>query len=94
MIVWAWLKNKKPIDLSLKKRQEGSVTLAYGKQLDICYLNKVAGEVLALSNGTNTIGDIVERLLESYAVDREELKSDIVDLIRDLQWKRLIRLED
>lgn len=93
MITWSWLSNKRPVDVSLKKRIEGTVTVAYSKRLEMCYLNKVAGKVLGLSDGVNTVEDIVRQLLTIYAVDEQELKSDVVDLVRDLQWKRLIRLE-
>lgn len=93
MSVWSWLKDKRPVDISLKKRTEGSVTIAYGKELDMCYLNRVASDFLALSDGTNTVDDIARQLLALYSVKEEELRSDLVDLARSLQWQRLIRLE-
>lgn len=94
MITWDWLKNKKPVDVSLKKRIEGEITLIYGKNLEICYLNKVGGQIVELSDGRNTLDDIAGILLESYDVDERDLQGDIIALIRELQWKRLIKLEE
>lgn len=93
MIVWDWLCEKKPVDISLKKRLEGDVAVVYGKELEICFLNKIGWQILDKSDGNNTLNDIAKYLLMIYEVDEDELKCDIVELIRDLQWKRLIRLE-
>lgn len=91
---WSWIKNKRPVDISLKKRTEGSVTIIYGKQLDMCYLNKIAGRFVELSDGNHTVGNIVTKMLLLYDVNEQELQNDIIELIRELQWKRLIKLED
>ncbi len=48
---------------------------------------------MEFSDGLNTLDGIAKRLLKIYDVDEQELRSDIVDLIRELQWKRLIKLE-
>ena len=94
MIVWSWLKNKKIKDISLKKRSEGDVTVIYGKNLEICYLNKVGGEILMLATNNIIIEKIFNQLIAKYDVDDNTLQNDMVEIIRDLQWKRIIRLED
>ena len=58
MITWEWLKHKKLVDISLKKRWEKDIMVLYGKELDICYLNKIGGEIISLSNCKNTASDI------------------------------------
>jgi len=92
--VWDWIKNKKPVDISLKKRMEDQVLVIYGSTLEICYMNEIAEIVVEMSNGKYSIQDIVEKILLVYDIDEEELKNDILDLVRELQWKRLIRLRD
>lgn len=94
MITWEWIKNRKPVNISIKSRMEGNVMVVYGKTLEISYLNKVGSRILQLSDGNNTIEDICNKLLQIYAVEKNELQADIVDLIRELQWKRLVRLEE
>lgn len=93
MIVWEWIKHKKPLNISLKQRMEGNVAVVCSRILEICYLNKIGWQILESSNGVNTLDDIRNRLLKIYEVDEQELRSDIVDLIRELQWMRLIKLE-
>lgn len=93
MIVWEWIKHKKPVNISLKQRMEGNVVVICSRTLEICYLNKIGGQILEFSDGLNTLDGIAKRLLKIYDVDEQELRSDIVDLIRELQWKRLIKLE-
>ena len=50
-LIWDWVKNKRPVDISLKKRIEGDVVVIYGKTLEICYLNKVGSQILQYSDG-------------------------------------------
>lgn len=94
MIVWEWIKNKKLKDISLKKRREGNILIIYGETLEISYLNKIAAQIMELSNGSNTMSDIVDVLLKKYDVEENELKIDIITLVRELQWKRIIKLEE
>ena len=93
MIIWDWIKEKKIIDISLKKRKEGNVVVVYGKNLEICYLNKIGGEILYLSADNITIKEISSKLLSKYDVDEKVLHDDLIEIIRDLQWKRIIKLE-
>ncbi len=92
-LIWDWVKNKRPVDISLKKRIEGDVVVIYGKTLEICYLNKVGSQILQYSDGEKTLSEIADRLLNIYDVDENILQNDIVELIRDMQWKRLVKLE-
>ena len=92
-LIWDWVKNKRPVDISLKKRIEGDVVVIYGKTLEICYLNKVGSQILQYSDGEKTLSEIADRFLNIYDVDENILQNDIVELIRDMQWKRLVKLE-
>lgn len=94
MITWNWIKNKKPCDISIKKRMESDTLIVYGKTLEISYLNKTGARILDLSNGIRTLDDISRKLLEIYDVEEEELNFDIITIVRDLQWKRILKLED
>ena len=92
-LIWDWIKDKRPVDISLKKRMEGDVAVIYGKSLEICYLNKVGSQIVQYSDGKKTLSEISVKLLDIYEVDEKILQNDIVELIRDMQWKRLIKLE-
>lgn len=64
------------------------------KTLEICYLNKTSGLVLSLCNGKNSIADIRNYMLAHFEVEASELEDDLVNIIRDLQWKQMVVLEE
>lgn len=59
---------------------------------DIYYLNGIACEMWNMLDGNITVEGLCAKILGEYEVDREILEGDIVSFIRDMQWKRLIRL--
>lgn len=93
-IVYKWMSSKKPIQLVIKCRKEGDFSIVYGKTLEICYLNKTSGLVLSLCNGKNSIADIRNYMLAYFEVEASELEDDLVNIIRDLQWKQMVVLEE
>ncbi len=93
-MIWQWLKEKKPCATYLKRREEGRVTVVCGKTLEICYLNRSAGFLLSLCDGKRTLGDIEREMLSAFSVDPAMLQKDLVDIVRDLQWKRLLVVEE
>ena len=48
---------------------------------------------LELADGNSTVGDIKRKFLARYDVDERELENDFVEMIRDLQWKKILTLE-
>ena len=46
------------------------------------------------ANGERTVEQIVQVLQSKYDVSLSVLKKDIVHALRDLQWKRLIKLRE
>lgn len=93
MIIWNWLKGKKPVKISLKHRQEGDIMVVCSRDMTLSYLNKTGGFIFELSNGKNTLDNIVRLLLNRFNVEEDVLIADLVDIIRDMQFKRIIRLE-
>lgn len=74
-----------------KKRNNGDFLLLSSCDLDVHYLNSTAKEIVELIGG-RTIEQICSIMLENYDVEPEVLHNDIVRVIRDLQWKKLIRI--
>lgn len=92
MLIYNELKNKVPKNISLKERENDGFLIIESEDLRIYYLNETAKMLVKLSNGQRTIDEIKREFLSMYDVDEEVLEVDIVDLIRDLQWKNLIRI--
>ena len=61
--------------------------------MEVFYLNDTAKDFILLCDGKRTVEDILVKMAEIYAVDEKILQIDIIDLIRDLQWKKILILE-
>ena len=48
-------------------------------------LNETASTAWALIDGSHTIGQIVDQIILEYDVDPDQAKSDMFDLIKDLE---------
>ena len=92
-MIYEWMKDKRPCKMTLKERLDGDFLIVYGEQLEICYLNKTSAMILQACNGRHTVEDILQMLFNRFNASKEELKTDLIDILRDLQWKRLIVLE-
>lgn len=91
-IIYNALKKLYPLASCKKIRREGDIIITLNDDLEINYLNETSAFFLENSIGKNTIESIVQSMLTIYDVDRAILENDIVSLLRDLQWKKLIRL--
>ena len=57
-------------------------------------LTEVATRVWELGGEGLTIGEIVDRILEEYDVDRDTAESDVVNFVQDLVTRRIVTLGD
>ena len=92
-MIFAWLENKIPRCSFVKKRMNDDVLIICADNLTIYYLNTTAAFFIELADGTATVGDIKRKFLARYDVDERELENDFVEMIRDLQWKKILTLE-
>lgn len=92
-MIFAWLENKIPRVTFVKKRMNDDVLIICAENLMIYYLNLTAAYFIELADGNSTVGDIKQKFLERYDVDARELENDFVEMIRDLQWKKILTLE-
>ena len=92
-MIFNWLKEKIPCCTFVKKRMNDDVLIICAENLAIYYLNATAAYFIELSDGKATVGEIKNKFLARYAVDEHELENDLVEMIRDLQWKQILILE-
>jgi len=92
-MIFTWLENKIPHVSFVKRRMNDDVLIICADSLTIYYLNATAAFFIELADGKSTVGDIKRKFLAHYDVDERELESDFVEMIRDLQWKRILTLE-
>ena len=91
-VVKKMLLNSVPHTKILKFREEGEVLIVINLNIDTFFLNEVAKDFLLLCNGRK-FSEIVDELCEIYDVDKDILTDDLMDIIRDLQYKRILYME-
>lgn len=75
-----------------KYRCDSEFTIVNNFSNKIVYLNSTASDIFMLCDGKKSIDDICNQILSEYDVSREILQRDIVKIIRDLQWNKVIKL--
>lgn len=75
-----------------KFRCDSVFTIVSNNSNKTVYLNSTASDIFLLCDGKKSIEDICNQMLSEYDVDTETLQKDIVKIVRDLQWNRLIKL--
>ena len=55
-------------------------------------LNEVAARILALAGEPTTVGQIVDRLLDEFDVERSVLSADVDTFVRDLADRGMIEI--
>ena len=93
-MIWDWMKDKKPLSIALKSRKEGELTIVASEELDICYLNPTASFLLDYCDGSMTMEGILDIFKKEYEVDENTLRNDLIDIVRYMQWKRILKLEE
>lgn len=84
----------RPVNICLKVRREGTLLIVLSAAGQIEFLNETASFFLELADGIVNINYICEKMLLEYDVGKVDLESDLMNLVKDLQWKRVIRLAD
>lgn len=88
------LKGYIPLKSALKTRKEGGMLIASNRNNEIYYLNDMAGEIWNMIDGQKSIEGLCAEIMSEYDAEAEAVKADIVNFVRDMQWKRLIRLKE
>lgn len=93
-MIYSSLKDKKPKIIALKMRPNDDMLIVNSDELEIFYLNGTSAFFLKRCDGYRSVEQIKNLMLEEFDVPENVLRKDLIGLIRDLQWKKLIMLED
>lgn len=91
-MVYNWIKDKIPTLSIVKQRDNGDILIVCNNDLEILYFNQTSKDIISLINGTRTIDEIKRIMLSRYDVGEELLELDLIDVIRDMQWKKIVYL--
>lgn len=92
-IIFEKLRDLIPLKTCIKARANGNLLVVSTPKLDIIYLNETSKDFYELCDGIRSIVQIFNEMLNLYDIPPEELKNDIVTLVRDMQWNELIDLK-
>ena len=90
---YEFIKGYIPIKNALKTRENDSFLIISNQESNVYYLNGTAREIWDNIDGNKSIDDICSYLLSEYDVSREILERDLIVFVRDMQWKKLLRLK-
>ena len=91
-MVYNWIKDKIPTLSIVKQRDNGDILIVCNNDLEILYFNQTSKDIISMINGTRTIDEIKRIMLSRYDVGEELLELDLIDVIRDMQWKKIVYL--
>ena len=83
-----------PNTLAIKTRVEGECLIMMNQSGVIDVVNETAKSFFFLCDGKRTIGDIFDIMKKEYDVDEETLAADLLLLIRQMQKRGFIHIEE
>ncbi|MBQ4432501.1 MAG: PqqD family protein [Synergistaceae bacterium] len=92
--VYELLKGYIPVKVARKIRSEGDMIIASNHSGHIYYLNETAAYIWCIIDGTLSIESLERKIFAEYKATPEKIRNDLVNFIRDMQWKKLIRLKE
>ena len=93
MDIFSYLASYIPIRQELKFRIEGDIGITFNKQnFTLEYLNGTALDIFQMIDGKKTVSEIANKFMETTDVEKSVFEQDLIELLRDFQWKKLILL--
>lgn len=77
----------------LKSREEGTTLIVVNLHMETFFLNEVAKDFIQLCDGKRRLIEIIENLSEIYEVEKDILTDDLMEIIKDFQYKRILHME-
>ena len=76
-----------------KSRLDGEFLIVMNNRLETIYLKDIAKEMLLSILNNITVDELFNKFNQEYDIEEIILKSDIIDFIKDMQWKNILSLE-
>jgi hypothetical protein len=94
MIAFSYLADHIPVRKELKFRIEGKIGIACNAHdFRVIYLNETSLSVFQLIDGKKSVSDIAQEFMDMVDVDRNIFEQDLIEILRNLQWQKLIALK-
>jgi hypothetical protein len=94
MITFSYLSSHIPVRKELKFRIEGKIGIVCNSHdFRIIYLNETALAVFQLIDGKKSVSDIAKEFMDMVDVDPNIFEQDLIEILRNFQWQKLIALK-
>ncbi len=93
-VAYEKIKKLVPYQICTKQRENYNILIVSNDENEIIYLNETSMDFYRFCDGEKNIGDIFYLMLNIYDVPEDDFQSDIVSLIRDMQWNHILGLKE
>ena len=91
---FSYLAGHIPFRKELKFRIEGNIGIVCNAEdFRVNYLNETALIIFQLIDGERDVGEIAQSFLQNAEVDRPLFERDLIEILRNFQWQKLITLK-
>ena len=95
MLQYDLIKNLIPMQSCTKKRDNKDFLIVMNENGEIFYLNDSAKLVYSLCNSKHSVDEILMCMINKYEAtsdDLPNLMNDLLEILRDFQWQKTIKL--
>lgn len=85
--------NSIPYDITLKKRLNDEILIVMTNEFSLFFLNDIASQFLLKCDGKVSVNTILLDIHKDYDINFDVFEDDMIDLITDLQKKRIIKIK-
>lgn len=93
-VAYEKMKKLVPYQTCTKQRENYSILIVSNDENEIIYLNETSMDFYSFCDGERSIEDIFQQMLNIYDVPEDDFQSDMVSLIRDMQWNHILGLKE
>ncbi|GMO32928.1 MAG: hypothetical protein Ta2F_08890 [Termitinemataceae bacterium] len=94
MTAFSYLADHIPVRKDLKFRIEDNIGIVCNaNDFRVDFLNETATTVFQLIDGKKNVSDIVQCFLEKVDVSRDVFEQDLIEILRNFQWQKLIAMK-
>mgnify|MGYP000562425267 CR=1 FL=1 len=75
-----------------KSRVDSEFLIIMNNNLETFYFTDTAKEMIKNISSGIKVNELLNIIIQEYEVDLEDLKSDIINFLKDMQWKGIMSL--
>lgn len=74
--------------------KEALAITAQDQEAKVIVFNEIGSVILESVDGKNSVGSIIEKIVDDYEVEHEKARSEVTDFLHELSKENLIYFQD